>query len=170
MTWQKAGDCWKGYKCRVLAGPPGVTSRTPVDEALGNILFLAQSGETLEFENIRQLWPWQAGIWKLIWATNSESVLYLLCCLLIARKLMIQYGMLRLVLSPSPHPPASRAPPSANRKEPKKYQGDCLISASEISDKPSRNLIHIQHSKWLESEKCFQLSSVSYSGRNASSR
>ena len=70
-------------------------------------------------------------------------------CLLIARKLMIQYGMLRLVTpSPSPHPPASRAPLAPTEKSQKKYQGDCLISASEISDKPSRSLIHIQHSKW----------------------
>ena len=41
-------------------------------------------------------------------------------CLLIARKLMIQYGMLRLVtLSPSPHPPASRAPPVPTEKSQK---------------------------------------------------
>ena len=41
-------------------------------------------------------------------------------CLLIARKLMIQYGMLRLVtLSPSPHPLASRAPPVPTEKSQK---------------------------------------------------
>ena len=71
-------------------------------------------------------------------------------CLLIARKLMIQYGMLRLVtLSPSPHPRASRAPPVPTEKSQKNIRETiCLISASEISDKPSRSLIHIQHSKW----------------------
>ena len=149
MTWRKAGDCWKGYKCRVFAGPPGVTSGTPVDEALGNILFLAQLGETLEFENILQLWPWEAGIWKLIWARNSESVLYLPALPPDSQKADHSIWHDETGYSkPLPTPTGISCTSRANRKEPKKYQGDCLISASEISDKPSRSLIHIQHSQW----------------------
>lgn len=68
---------------------------------------------------------------------------------------MIQYGMLRLFKSiPTPtfletgHRHLMRLP--CQQKRATKISGDglCLISASEISDKPSRSLIHIQNSKW----------------------